>query len=317
MKLSIITINYNNAEGLRKTLASVAAQTYRDIEHIIVDGGSTDGSVDVIKEYVRNVERKNELTNEGIHVVWLSEPDKGIYNAMNKGIEIALGKRVVDTFNRSELVEDKNKGIRMATSDYCQFLNSGDTLADNDVTERMMSEMDLLNSKRLSLNEDSIDILYGDMLKIGTNIRSYRDNSGGSDDVTLNMFYRGCLNHSPAYIKCSLFEEYGLYDETLKICSDWKFYMQSIVLGKATTKHVDIVVTHFDMNGISETRKDILNEERNRLLKEMVPQGILKDYDWYHFPMEQYDRLKRHRLWGLVWFIERVLFKLEKWRILR
>lgn len=271
MKLSIITINYNNADGLRKTLASVAAQTCYDIEHIVIDGASDDGSVDVIKDYV------NQCTM--YKVLWVSEKDNGIYNAMNKG-------------------------IRKATGDYCQFLNSGDTLAVPDVTERMMAAM-----------EDGIDVLYGDMLKIG--VKQYVDRSSESDDVTLNMFYRGCLNHSPAYIKRSLFEEYGYYDETLKICSDWKFYMQSIVLGKATTKHVDIVVTHFDMNGISETRKDILNEERNRLLKEMVPQGILKDYDRYHFPMEEYDRLKKYHLWGLVWFIERVLFKLEKWRILR
>lgn len=276
MKLSIITINYNNVEGLKRTLASVAAQTYRDIEHIIIDAASTDGSVDIIKEYVAKVDSRESRVKS---VVWVSEKDNGIYNAMNKG-------------------------IRMATGEYCQFLNSGDTLAAPDVTERMMAAM-----------EGGIDVLYGDMLKIG--VKQYVDRSSRNDDVTLHMFYRGCLNHSPAYIKHSLFDEYGMYDETLKICSDWKFYMQSIVLGKATTKHVDIVVTHFDMNGISETRKDILNEERNSLLKEMVPLGILKDYDRYHFPMEEYDRLKKYHLWGLVWFIERVLFKLEKWRILR
>ena len=277
MKLSIVTINYNNAEGLQKTLASVATQTYCDIEHIIIDGGSTDGSVAVIKEYVAKVESQEPRAKS---VVWGSEKDKGIYNAMNKG-------------------------IRKATGEYCQFLNSGDTLSAPNVTERMMNEMD-----------DGIDVLYGDMLKIEEN-RHYIDRSCGKENVTLNMFYRGCLNHSPAYIKRSLFDEYGYYDETLKICADWKFYMQSIVLGRATTKHVNIVVTYFDMNGISETRKDILNEERNRLLKEMVPQGILKDYDKYHFPMSQYDRLKKYHLWGLVYFVERVLFKLEKWRILR
>jgi len=291
MKLSIITINYNNVEGIKKTLTSVAEQTYRDIEHIIIDGGSTDGSVDIIREYAED--QTSNIKHNTSHIVkWLSEPDKGIYNAMNKG-------------------------IRKATGDYCQFLNSGDSLAAPDVTERMMAVLNSLNTNSLNITHNVPDILYGDMLKVGTKIRSYRDNSGGNDDVTLHMFYRGCLNHSPAYIKRSLFDEYGMYDETLKICSDWKFYMQSIVLGKATTKHVDIVVTHFDMNGISETRKDILNEERNRLLKEMVPQGILKDYDRYHFPMEQYDRLKKHHLWRIVWFIERVLFKLEKWRILR
>lgn len=272
MRLSIITINYNDAEGLRKTLASVAAQTYRDIEHIVIDGGSIDGSVEVIEDYVNQCMMYD--------VLWVSEKDKGIYNAMNKG-------------------------IRKATGDYCQFLNSGDTLAAPDVTKRMMASM-----------EDRIDILYGDMLKLMPNGEEVYDVSGGGKEVTLNTFYGGCLNHGPAYIKRSLFDEYGYYDETLKICSDWKFYMQSIVLGKATTKHVDIVVTHFDMNGISETRKDILNEERNRLLHEMIPQGILKDYDRYHFAMSQYDRLKKHHLWGLVYFIERVLFKLEKWGIL-
>ena len=280
MKVSIVTINYNNAEGLRKTLASVAEQNYRDIEHIIIDGGSTDGSVETIMEYVSADQSEKGKDPFFKHTIkWVSEKDNGIYNAMNKG-------------------------IRKATGDYCQFLNSGDSLAAPDVTERMMAAM-----------EGGIDVLYGDMLKIG--VKQYVDRSSRNDDVTLHMFYRGCLNHSPAYIKRSLFDEYGLYDETLKICSDWKFYMQSIVLGKATTKHVDIVVTHFDMNGISENRKDILNEERNRLLQELVPQGILKDYDRYHFPMSQYDRLKRHHLWGLVWFIERVLFKLEKWGVLR
>ena len=282
MKLSIITINYNNAKGLRKTLVSVAAQTYHDIEHVIVDAASTDESVDVIKEYAASSNHT---------VIWSSEKDKGIYDGMNRG-------------------------IRKATGDYCQFLNSGDSLAAPDVTERMMAVLNSLNTNSLNITHNVPDILYGDMLKIGEK-QNYVDRSCARENVTLNMFYRGCLNHSPAYIKRSLFDEYGLYDETLKICSDWKFYMQSIVLGKATTKHVNLIVTHFDMNGISETRKDILNEERNRLLKELVPQGILKDYDRYHFPMSQYDRLKRHHLWGLVWFMERVLFKLEKWGILK
>ena len=284
MKLSIVTINYNNVEGLRKTLASVAEQTFRDIEHIIIDGGSTDGSLDVIREY----ESSYSLKANSLTIKWITEKDKGIYNAMNKG-------------------------ICKATGDYCQFLNSGDSLAAPDVTERMMAALYTIHNTPYTKKVP--DILYGDMLKIEAK-KQYVDR-GTNGDVTLNMFYRGCLNHSPAYIKRSLFDEYGLYDETLKICSDWKFYMQSIVLGKATTRHIDIIVTHFDMNGISETRKDILNEERNRLLHEMIPQGILKDYDHYHFPMSQYDRLKRHHLWGLVWFIERVLFKLEKWRILR
>ena len=105
MKLSIITINYNNAEGLRKTMESVLAQTYTEIEYIIVDGASTDGSVDVIRELATRPTIK-----------WVSEKDTGIYNAMNKG-------------------------IRMATGEYIQILNSGDILAADDVTERMMAAL--------------------------------------------------------------------------------------------------------------------------------------------------------------------------------
>lgn len=80
MKYSIITINYNNRDGLRRTIESVVNQTCKDYEYIIIDGGSTDGSVDVIKEYADKID------------FWVSEPDKGIYNAMNKGIDHAHGE---------------------------------------------------------------------------------------------------------------------------------------------------------------------------------------------------------------------------------
>ena len=133
IKLSIITINYNNAEGLRKTLASVAAQTYPNIEHIIVDGGSTDGSVEVIEAYASGVActasgcgikdavsaadaavnsqpakgaqlreatqpANGTLPAHSAHhqILWVSEKDKGIYNAMNKGIRMATGEYIED-----------------------------------------------------------------------------------------------------------------------------------------------------------------------------------------------------------------------------
>lgn len=78
-KYSIITINYNNADGLRRTIESVVSQTFDDYEYVIIDGGSTDGSVDVIKEYEHNI------------TYWVSEKDGGIYNAMNKGVKAAHG----------------------------------------------------------------------------------------------------------------------------------------------------------------------------------------------------------------------------------
>ena len=280
MKLSIITINYNNAEGLRKTLASVAAQTYADIEHIIVDGGSTDNSVEVIREYEQTL--ASSLLPLASRLKWLSEPDKGIYNAMNKGIEIALGKRVVNSLNRSELVEDKNKDIEIALgrmgvtddhhsmplasrlspdslSDYIQILNSGDILAANDVTERMVAALEQqikgyrLKVKgaedgeaetnassplasRLSPKQNRPAILYGNMIKV--NAQGQVVGKSGYTEYSLRQFYSSTLNHDCAYIRRDLFEEYGLYDENLKIVSDWKWYLQAI--GSVSYTHLTL-----------------------------------------------------------------------------
>ena len=96
MTLSIITINYNNAAGLEKTIKSVISQTCKRYEFIIIDGGSKDGSKDIIEKY------QDQIT------YWVSEPDNGIYNAMNKGVKVAKGE-------------------------YCIFMNSGDIFVDNDV----------------------------------------------------------------------------------------------------------------------------------------------------------------------------------------
>ena len=334
MKLSIITINYNNAEGLRKTLASVAAQTYPNIEHIIVDGASTDGSVDVIREYVKASPQPSP-EGKGRHINWTSEPDTGIYNAMNKGIEIALGKRVVNAFNRSELVEDKNKGREMDINSinrselaastpytlhptpsqlcehYIQILNSGDLLAAPDVTERMMAALnELMNEGVNELRE--VPILYGNMIK-----KDYTTGRilGKSTEVeySLRQYYTSTMNHDCCYIRRDLFETYGLYDESLKIVSDWKWFLQAIGLGRVKSVYVDTDVTIFDTSGISETDLALRNQERRQVLAELMPPAVLVDYDAHAFEMEQMKRLRRWKLYPLVYFIERVLFKLEKW----
>ena len=101
-KLSIITINFNNKIGLKSTIESVISQTFSDYEYIIIDGGSTDGSVELIKQYADKIS------------YWVSEQDAGIYNAMNKG-------------------------IKKATGEYCLFLNSGDCLFDESVLKQAFS----------------------------------------------------------------------------------------------------------------------------------------------------------------------------------
>lgn len=317
MRLSIITINYNNADGLRRTVDSVAAQTYRNIEHIIVDGASTDGSVNVIREY----ESANHSSAHPLTVIWSSEPDKGIYNAMNKGIEIALGRRIVNSFNRSELVEDKNKGIKIATGDYIQILNSGDILAAPDVTERMVAALTIFNIQYST--ENGIPILYGNMLKSydGKTIIN-RDTCGNGlyTPESFLYFYNGTLNHDCAYIRRDLFDKYGLYNEDMKICSDWEWYIKAIALGGEKPIYINIDVTVFDMNGISESggkNAELIKKERRAYLESILPASVLHDYDLFSFPVLQYQRLKKYHLWGAVYFVERVLYKLEKWGLLK
>ena len=348
MKLSIITINYNNAEGLRKTLASVAAQTYSNIEHIIVDGNSTDGSVEVIREYADKQVRGERLEVKGqenskadnqastpytIHhtptkhtVLWISEPDKGIYNAMNKGIEIALGRRNVNADHTSESL---SRDFQHSTfdiqqkSDYIQILNSGDILAADDVTERMFQAMgngqwaiDNENNRQSPIaNGPQIPIFYGNMTKV--NAAGQIVGKSGYTEYSLRQFYQSTLNHDCAYIRKDLFEEYGLYDEKLKIVSDWKWYLQAIGLGRVKPEYVNIDVTIFDDGGISETQLDRRAAERRQVLEELLPPAVLWDYDTHAFEMEQMKRLRRWKMYGLVYLLERTLFKLEKWGVLR
>ena len=295
MKLSIITINYNNAEGLRKTLASVAAQTYAKIQHVIVDGNSSDTSKEIIIDYAENTKNPNH------EILWVSEKDKGIYNAMNKGIEIALGKRVVNDDHSSSPIANSPSPI--ADTEYIQILNSGDLLASEDVTYKMVCQ--------LNQYDESVGILYGNMIKV--NAAGKVVGKSGYTEYSLRQFYCSTLNHDCAYIRKDLFEEYGLYDENLKIVSDWKWYLQAIGLGRVKPKYVDIDVTIFDDGGISETQLDKRYDERRQVLEELLPPAILWDYDTHAFEMEQMNRLRRWKLYPLVYFMERVCFKLEKW----
>jgi len=269
MQLSIITINRNNAVGLEKTLQSVAAQTYKEFEYIVIDGASTDGSVDVIKKYESSF----------AHLQWVSEPDLGIYNAMNKG-------------------------LRMASGEYIQILNSGDCMAATDVTERMLSAL---------TSAGNPTILYGNMVKCFPDGRKFVDKCFAGQEITMLGMYTGTLNHDPAYIRRDLFERYGYYDESLKIVSDWKWYLQAIILGGEKPVYFDADVTLFDMTGISETNKALDKKERETVLRQMFPVAVIADYERYAFPINQIKRLQRHPwAYKLVWFLERCLFKFEK-----
>lgn len=289
IRLSIITITYNNLAGLRKTAESVLLQTVSDFEWIIIDGASTDGTkayLDTIQDNSviepANTANNLQITNCKLQII--SEPDAGIYNAMNKGIRLAQGE-------------------------YIQILNAGDCLAATDVTERMLNAL----TEQTAKAGQPIDILYGNMLKVDGNGKLI--GKSGYTEYSLRQFYSSTLNHDCAYIRRALFDDdhYGLYDENLRIVSDWKWYLQAIGLGKVRPVYADIDVTIFDGGGISETNLPLRAQERRRVLEGVLPPAVLWDYDHHAFDMEQMNRLRRHHLYPLVYFMERVLFKLEKW----
>ncbi|MGC3978990.1 MAG: glycosyltransferase [Paludibacteraceae bacterium] len=296
MKLSIITINYNNATGLRKTMENVFAQTSMDFEYIVVDGGSTDSSCQVISEQLgvtidkrlvindKLIKKEGEAEVNGIPVRWISEKDDGIYHAMNKGIGMAQGE-------------------------YVQFLNSGDVLATVDVTKRMLFELkqQAVSSKR------QIEILYGNMLKPYKG-KILCDKGFAGRQPNMLDFYTGSLNHSPAYIQRTLFEKFGPYDESLKIVSDWKWYLQVIALNNVMPVYTDMDVTVFDMTGISNTNSTLDKAERRKVLEELLPLSVLRAFDEFSGTIDQSKRLNRYWLTRRsAWLAERVLFKWEKW----
>lgn len=263
LKLSIITINYNNTIGLLKTIESVVAQTSTDIEYIVIDGGSTDGSLDVIKKY------QHKLS------YWISEPDAGIYQAMNKG-------------------------IRQAKGEYCQFLNSGDYLLASDVTERMLHDM------------PDCSIVYGNKIRDIGGKRTIEKSYGGRP-ITLLDLYRSTIFHATAYIKRSLFDQYGLYDESLKIVSDWKFYLISVGLHNEKIAYKDIDMVWFDTNGISSSDKELDKQERKHVLHQILPETIRLDYEEFSHDGTILKRLKRNKLiWFFIINIYRLLFRMDK-----
>ena len=225
MKLSIITINYNNKEGLQRTIDSVIGQTWHDFEWIIIDGGSKDGSKELIEQY------------QQYFAYWCSEPDKGVYNAMNKGIKHAQGE-------------------------YLLFLNSGDTLYD----EHVLQNVDDLHS--------DADIISGQVERMDNHqlLRKY-------DKSILMQLYNDTLNHQGTFIKRALFDSLK-YDETLKIVSDWKFWVEAIIIRGATIKIIQIIVAKQDMFGVS-TDMNLMVQERQEGLNMFFPvlcQKELKEY---------------------------------------
>lgn len=205
-KLSIITINFNNAKGLEKTIQSVVEQSFEDYEFIIIDGGSTDGSVDVIKKHALGISH------------WVSEKDNGIYNAQNKGIKAAKGE-------------------------YVLFLNSGDHLAEKDILKKVFSK------------NPTADIAYGNMYIVYEGGRM--EKGFMPSHISFHQMIKDTLWHPVSFIKRNLFETYGLYKEEFKIVADYEFFLNAIIVKKASTQYLNEFISVFMHDGKSSSMESV------------------------------------------------------------
>lgn len=224
--ISVITINRNNATGLSRTAKSVLQQEYPSLEYVVIDGASTDNSIDVLKGLPPEVK-------------WISEPDKGIYHAMNKG-------------------------IGMATGEYLLFLNSGDTL------------IDAQSILRLIQHGDNRDIIYGNIrihYTTETIEKSY------PDILSFQYFLDEALPHPATLLSRTVFTKMGLYNEHNRIVSDWEFMMRAICIHGVSYKHVNQPISNFYADGISSNPayKELLKQERNAVLQQQYGLFLL-DY---------------------------------------
>ena len=265
-KYTIITINFNNSAELRQTIESVLGQTMKDFEYIVIDGGSTDGSVEVIKDYADHID------------YWVSEPDKGVYNAMNKG----LGK---------------------AHGEYVNFMNSGDTFHSPDVLEEVDSKI------------GDADILFGNVCNRATGIR-YGGIKAGSE-VTFLTLKKEILCHQATFYRRTIFERHP-YDESLKLIADWKVNVQAIVFDNCKVKVVDTIVANYDLTGMSSTQSLLHAEERKRVMAELFPERILKDYEHLYTESEMPivgllpELKKRGRVQKIIYVFAKYVLKLIK-----
>lgn len=173
MKVSIVTINFNNLQGLKETVSSVIYQTYGNKEMIVIDGGSTDGSAEYIEA------NKSKFTYS------VSEKDKGIYNAMNKG-------------------------VKQATGDYVIFMNSGDSFFNNDVLKDVFEDKEI-----------SSDVVYGCTLCRTEPGKAFLRRPHTLD--VMQTYNISALCHQSTFIKCSLMKKIG-YDERYKLLGDYAFF---------------------------------------------------------------------------------------------
>ncbi|MVM41900.1 glycosyltransferase [Spirosoma sp. HMF3257] len=207
MKVSIITVVYNGAAFIRDCIESILNQTYSDIEYIIVDGQSTDGTVEIVQSYGTKVAR------------FISEPDKGLYDAMNKGIGLATGEVI-------------------------GLLNADDFYRHNRVIENMVATFKRTDS----------DAVYGDMLYVDRTNPKILKRYWRSGWYGENAFLWGWMpGHLSFFAKRWLYEQYGTFRLDMKSAADYELLLRFIHKNKAKLAYMDEVTIVMRAGGISNS----------------------------------------------------------------
>jgi len=220
LKISIITSVYNKQETIAEAMDSVLSQTYPDIEYIIIDGGSTDDTVNIIKSY------QNRLA------VFISEPDKGIYDGLNKG-------------------------IKLATGDVIGFLHSDDLYENNTVIEKVAK----------AFIENEIDSVYGDLTYVNKSDPTKVIRYWKSGEFTLKKLRRGWMPPHPTFfVKRAIYEQHGQFDMSFKIAADYDLMLRFLGKYKISTDYIPSVLIKMRVGGESnKSLKNVIRKSKEDL----------------------------------------------------
>ena len=221
MKVSIITAVHNNRETVEDCLRSVLGQTYPNIEYLVIDGGSTDGTTEVVEPYRAKIAR------------WVSEPDTGIYPALNKGLNLATGEVV---------------GI----------LHSDDIYAHDRVVEKVVE----------AFEKSGADSVYGDLKYVERNDPKRVIRRWKSSPFLPGKFRYGWMPPHPTFfVKKKVFENYGGFNENLRIAADYELMLRFLEKHRISTHYLPEVLIHMRVGGISNRgMKNILLKSQEDLL---------------------------------------------------